>query len=156
MKLAITVLDAPLGILLYFNVACLTQWVIKRLCFGALKVAGVAQLQRQFDLWCGLMSGGLAPPLFIVLPLFWGALVWCKPIVHSFQLPAFLCCISFLANLFLPFEALDVVLEDIRNICRAVSFKLLDIPWHDTSLIIFIHTRTYGIISWTHHGITLH
>jgi hypothetical protein len=155
-KLAITVLDAPLGILLYFNVACLTQWVIKTLCFGALQVACVAQLQRQFYLCCGLMGSGLAPPLFIVLPLFWGALARCKPSQSSFKLPGFLRANSFLPNLCLTCEALDDVFEDISNICHAVIFNLFDILWHRTSLILVIHTWTYDIISLKRHGNTLH
>ena len=141
---------------LYFNVACMTQRVIKKLCCGALQVAGVTQRQRQFDLCCRLMGGGLAPPLFIVLPLFWGALVRCKPIQNYFQLPGLLRANSFLANLCLPCEDLDDVFEDIRKMCHAVSFNLFDILWHDISLIIIIHTWTYEIISLKHHGNTLH
>jgi len=63
---------------------------INELSCGVLQEAGVARRQRHFELCFRFIGGGLAPPLFIVLPLFWGALVWCKPIVHSFQLPAFL------------------------------------------------------------------
>ena len=141
---------------LYFNVACLTQRVIKKLSCGALQVAGVAQRQRQFDLCCRLMGGGLAPPLFILLPLVWGALVRCKPIQNYVQLPGIVRDKSFLANVCLPCEALDDVFEDSRTISHAVSCNLFYTLWHGTSHIINMHTWTYEIMSLKHHGNTSH
>ena len=119
-------------------------------------MAGIAQPQRQFVLCCGLIGSGLAPPLFIVLPLFWGALARCKPTQSSCKQPGFVRANSFLPNLCLTCEALDDVFENISNICHAVIFDLLDILWHHTSLILSIHTRTYDIIPLKRHGNTLH
>ena len=56
------------------------------------------------------------------------------------QLPVYVASL-FLANLQLPFEVLDFACGRHRNMCREVCCNLMDISWHESLLMIFIHSH---------------